>query len=43
MRIDYGKWDSWGFGIAWQNYEKSLSIDFIHWYVVITFYKLWRN
>ena len=33
-----GKWDSWGFGIAYCNYDHSLAIDFIHWYAYISFW-----
>ena len=34
-----GKWDSWGFGVNYCHYGKSVTIDFIHWYAYIEWFK----
>ena len=39
VKIGWGKWGSWGFGINYDHYCRALSIDFIHWYFYIEVYK----
>ena len=42
MRLIFkaGKWDSWGFGISYCHYDRSLMLSFIHWCV---FVDLWSE
>ena len=35
LKFGCGKWDSWGFGIAYCHYGRSISIEFIHWYFFV--------
>lgn len=33
-----GVWDSWGFGIDYCHYSRSLTIEFIHWYAFVEYW-----
>jgi hypothetical protein len=35
LKFGWGKWDSWGFGIAYCHYTRGISIEFIHWYAYV--------
>lgn len=43
MKIVKGKSDSWGIGISYCNYDKSISFDFVCWYVAFIFHRAWKN
>jgi len=32
IKFGWGTWDSWGLGFFYCHYDRSLTIDFIHWY-----------
>ena len=40
VRLKFGacNWDSWGFSICYCPYDKSISINFIHW---VAYVELW--
>lgn len=42
MRLKFycGKWDSWGFGVSFCQYDRCFGIEFIHWYGLI---QLWTK
>jgi hypothetical protein len=33
-----GVWDSWGLGFSYCHYSRSVSIEFLHWYVFIEYW-----
>ena len=39
VNFGVGKWDSWGFGVNYCHYGQSVTIDFIHWYAYIEWFK----
>jgi hypothetical protein len=35
VKFGAGKWDSWGFGISYCHYDRSISINLIHWFFYV--------
>jgi hypothetical protein len=35
INFGWGTWDSWGFGLNYCRYAKSVTIEFIHWYFYV--------
>lgn len=35
LKFGWGKWDSWGFGVAYCHYDQAISVEFIHWYAYV--------
>ena len=40
LKFGWGKWDSWGFGLFYCNYDKSICLELVHWYFYV---ELWTK
>jgi hypothetical protein len=43
MKVFKGKADSWGLAVQYHNCDKSLTFQFLPFYVVFVAHKFWRN
>jgi hypothetical protein len=35
LKFGWGKWDSWGFGLFYCHYDKSICLELLHWYFYV--------
>jgi hypothetical protein len=40
LKFGWGKWDSWGIGLFYCNYDKSICLELVHWYFYV---ELWTK